>query len=69
MTVSAHQSFPEDLVYEFAKLWVKMGPVVAKYNTLGKIWTPDGIAGPVRRNPAGAHPGALKAYKELGLLG
>lgn len=69
MTVSAHKSFPEDLVYEFAKLWVKMGPVVAKYNTLGKIWTPEGIAGPVRQNPEAAHPGALKAYKELGLLG
>lgn len=68
MTVSAHKSFPEDLVYEFTKLWVKMGPVVAKYNTLGKIWTPQGIAGPVRQNPEAAHPGATKAYKELGLL-
>lgn len=68
MTVSAHKSFPEDLAYEFAKLWVKMGPVVAKYNALGKLWTPDGIAGPVRQDPARAHPGALKAYKELGLM-
>lgn len=69
MTVSAHRSFPDDLAYEFAKLWVKMGPVVAKYNTLGKLWTPEGIAAPVRQNPALAHAGALKAYKELGLLG
>jgi len=69
MTVSAHKSFPEDLAYEFAKLWVKMGPVVAKYNALGKLWTPEGIAAPVRQNPAQAHAGALKAYRELGLLG
>jgi hypothetical protein len=68
MTVSAHKSFPDDLAYEFAKLWVKMGPVVAKYNTLGKLWTPEGVAAPVRQNPGQAHAGALKAYKELGLL-
>ena len=68
MTVSAHKSFPEDLAYEFAKLWVKMGPTVAKYNPLGKLWTPEGVAGPVRSNPARGHPGAIKAYKELGLL-
>jgi len=67
MTVSAHKSFPDDLAYEFAKLWVKLGPVVAKYNSLGKLWTPEGIAAPVRSNPAKAHPGALRAYKELGL--
>jgi TRAP-type uncharacterized transport system substrate-binding protein len=68
MTVSAHKSFPEDLAYEFAKLWVQMGPVVAKYNALGKLWTPEGIAGPVRDDIARAHPGALKAYRELGLV-
>lgn len=68
MTVSAHKSFPEDLAYEFAKLWVKMGPIVARYNALGKIWTPEGIAGPVKANSGRAHPGALRAYKELGLV-
>lgn len=68
MTVSAHKSFPDDLAYEFAKLWVKMGPVVAKYNALGKLWTPEGVAGPVKSNPARGHPGAVRAYKELGLL-
>lgn len=68
MTVSAHKSFPEDLAYEFAKLWVKMGPVVAKYNALGKLWTPEGISGPVGQDVARAHPGALRAYRELGLV-
>lgn len=68
MTVSAHKSFPDDLAYEFTKLWVKMGPVIAKYNTLGKLWTPQAIAAPVRQHPENAHPGALRAYKELGLL-
>lgn len=68
MTVSAHKSFADDLAYEFAKLWVKMGSVVAKYNALGKVWTPEGIASPVKSNPDRAHPGALRAYKELGLV-
>lgn len=68
MTVAAHKSFPDELAYEFTKLWVKMGPIVAKYNALGKLWTPEGIAAPVRENPSLAHPGAVKAYKELGLL-
>lgn len=68
MTVSAHKTFPEDLAYEFAKLWVKMGPVVAKYNTLGKLWTPEGIVSVVKADPAKAHPGALRAYRELGLV-
>lgn len=68
MTVSAHKSFPEDLAYEFTKLWVKMGPIVAKYNALGKVWTPEGIAGPAKAEPQRTHPGALRAFRELGLL-
>lgn len=68
MTVSAHKSFSEELAYEFTKLWVDMGHVVAKYNALGKVWTPEGIASPVRRNPERAHPGALRALREKGLV-
>lgn len=68
MTVSVHKDFSDEIAYEFAKLWVKMGSVVAKYNALGKVWTPEGIASPVRQNPDNAHPGALRAFKELGLV-
>ena len=67
MSVSVHKSFPSDLAYEFAKLWVRMAPTVAKYNSLGRIWTPDVIAGPAKRVPEQVHPGALKAFKELNL--
>lgn len=68
MTVSAHESFDEELAYEFTKMWIEMGPVVAKYNALGKVWTPEGIASVAKSNPEKTHPGALRAYKELNLL-
>jgi hypothetical protein len=68
MTVSAHKDFSEELAYEFTKLWVEMGPVVAKYNALGKVWTPEGIAHPVLQNQDRAHPGALRALKEKKLI-
>ena len=68
MLLSAHKSFPEDLAYEFAKLWVKMGPVVAKYQAVGGIWDPESVANLARIKPERFHPGALRAYKELGLI-
>lgn len=68
LLLSAHKSFPEDLAYEFVKLWVKMGPVVAKYNAVGGIWDADTIANIARQYPERIHPGAMRAYKELGLV-
>lgn len=68
LLLSAHKDFPEDIAYEFTKLWVKMGPVVAKYNAVGGIWDPETIANMARNQPERIHPGALRAYKELGLV-
>ena len=68
LLLSAHKSFPEDLAYEFVKLWIKMGPVVAKYNAVGGIWDEDTIANIARKYPERIHPGAMRAYKELGLV-
>ena len=68
MLLSAHKTFPEDLAYEFAKLWVKMGEVVAKYQAVGGIWDPESIANLAHIKPERFHPGALRAYKELGLI-
>ena len=67
LLLSAHKSLPDDLAYELTKLWVKMGPVVAQYNAMGKIWTPESIATAARATPNAVHPGAMRAYKELGL--
>lgn len=68
LLLSAHKSFPDDLAYEFTKFWVKMGPVVAKYNAMGKIWTGASISAAARLTPDAVHPGAMRAYKELGLV-
>lgn len=68
LLLTAHKSFPEELAYEMAKLWVKMGPVVAQYNAMGKIWTPESISAAARLTPGAVHPGAMRAYKELGLV-
>lgn len=68
LLLSAHKSFPDDLAYEFVKLWIKMGPVVAKYNAVGGIWDAESIANMARTQPDRIHPGAMRAYKELGLV-
>ncbi len=68
LLLTAHKDFPEELAYEFTKLWVEMGPTVAKYNAVGGIWDADSIANMARTNPDRIHPGAMRAYKELGLV-
>ena len=68
LLMSAHKSLPDDLAYEMAKLWVKMGPIVAQYNAMGRIWDGNSIATAARLTPTAVHPGALRAYKELGLV-
>jgi len=65
--LSVHKSFPEELAYEFAKLWIKMGPVIAKYNAMGKMWDGKTIASAMIDMKAKVHPGAMRAFRELGL--
>ncbi len=58
--------FPEEIAYEFTKLVINNVSKFAEYASVGKIiskkalvfgWTPETI-----------HPGALRAYKEAGIL-
>ena len=67
--ISAHKSFPEDLAYEFASLWLEAGPVIGQYSAIAKIWEPETISEVARTHPNLIHPGALRAYEEAGLLG
>jgi uncharacterized protein len=67
LLLTSHKSFPDDLAYELTKLWIKMGPVVAQYNVMGKLWTAESISSAARLTPGAIHPGAMRAYKELGL--
>jgi TRAP-type uncharacterized transport system substrate-binding protein len=68
MPLSAHKSFPDELAYEFAKLWIKMGPQISKFTAISKIWDAHTISIIAREKPEVVHPGAMKAYKELGLV-
>jgi uncharacterized protein len=47
---------------------MKMGSVVAQYNAMGRIWTPESLATAARLTPQAVHPGAMRAYREAGLL-
>lgn len=66
--LSVHKTFPDELAYEFAKLWVKMAPVIAKVNAMGRMWDGKTLASAAIDMRAKMHPGALRAYKELGLV-
>ncbi|MBA3597043.1 MAG: hypothetical protein H0W40_06665 [Methylibium sp.] len=68
LLLTAHKSFPDDLAYELTKFWIKMGPTVAEYNAMGKIWDAKSISAAARLTPEAVHPGAMRAYKELGLV-
>ena len=67
LLMSAHKDFPEDLAYELTKLWIKTGSLVAQYNSMGRVWTAESISAAARLTPQAVHPGAMRAYKELGL--
>lgn len=66
--ISAHKDFPEDLAYEFTKLWIESGPQIGEYSAIAKIWEPETISEVARSNPELIHPGAMRAYREFGLV-
>ncbi len=63
--VAAHPNFSEDAAYNLVKSVVKYGPEMTKLHGLWKLWSPemmlDGLT------DENVHPGAKKAYVELGL--
>ncbi len=66
--LSVHKSFPEDLAYEMTKLWLTAGPKLGEYSAIAKIWDQETVATLARTTPERIHPGALRAYKEAGLV-
>jgi TRAP transporter TAXI family solute receptor len=61
---ACHAEFPDDLAYKLVMAVAKFGPQMATLHGLWKIWSPElMIGGLTEKN---AHPGAIKAYKELG---
>lgn len=61
---ASHPEFPEELAYEVVKTVAKLAPRMASLNALWKISSPElMVNGLTEEN---AHPGAIRAYKELG---
>lgn len=63
---AASPEFPEDLAYETTKLIINNIDSFAKFHALGKLMSPDGLI--YGWNIEDIHPGAVKAYKEAGIL-
>lgn len=61
---AAHPEFPDDAAYHIVMAVAKMAPKLRELHVLWKIWSPElMVAGLSDEN---AHPGAKKAYVELG---
>lgn len=62
---AAHHTFSDELAYKLVKAVVKYGKSMGKVHALWKIWSPQlMVSGLTETN---THPGAIKAYKELGI--
>jgi hypothetical protein len=62
----AAPEFPEELAYEITKLIIQKCSEFGAYHNLGKLMAPDVL--PFGWEANQIHPGALKAYKEAGIL-
>jgi TRAP transporter TAXI family solute receptor len=61
---AAHEEFPEELAYKLVKAVAEVGPKMKELHALWRIWSPElMVCGLSEEN---AHPGAIRAYKELG---
>lgn len=61
---ACHKSFPEDLAYRLVMAAAKIGPKMKLTVGLWQTWSPEMmVAGLSDQN---AHPGAIRAFKELG---
>ncbi len=60
------EQFPEEHAYEITKLLIKNVGTFKNYHALGKLMSPKSLSYGLK--PEELHPGALKAYKEAGLI-
>lgn len=61
---ACHESFPEELAYKLVKFAAQFGPKMRFEVGIWQTWSPEMmVAGLTEEN---AHPGAIRAFKELG---
>ena len=68
LLLQAHKDLPDDVAYEFVRMMVENHEKIAKYSALTRVWTPDTLAAIAKQDPGSLHPGALQAYRDLGLV-
>lgn len=61
---ASHETFPDDLAYKLVKAVAEYGPQMKSLHGLWKIWSPELMV--YGLSETNTHPGAIKAYKELG---
>ena len=68
LMLSAHKSMPDDVVYEFVRVFVENADRIQAYHGFLKPLTAGTLAYTARDNPDFFHTGSLKAFRDLGLL-
>lgn len=61
---AAHESFDEERAYKLVKAVAQIGPKMKELHALWRIWSPELMT--CGLSEENAHPGAIRAYKELG---
>ena len=61
---AAHETFDEERAYKLVKAVAQIGPKMKELHALWRIWSPELMT--CGLSEENAHPGAIRAYKELG---
>lgn len=65
---AVHETFPEEIAYEFTKFMVEHGNKLAKYTKIGEYFIiPKGYLSKIGYTEENVHPGAVRAYIEAGV--
>jgi TRAP-type uncharacterized transport system substrate-binding protein len=65
---AVHETFPEEIAYEFTKFMIQHGSKLAKYSDMGNYFNLSGVAmSGFGFNQENTHPGAIRAYKGAGI--
>ncbi len=68
LMISAHESMDEELVYEFVRVFVEHGEQVRNYHGFLQPLTNDTISYTATEDPDSFHPGAIRAFRDLGVI-
>ena len=68
LVLQVHETFPEDAAYELVRVLVENHEQIGGYTAFARAWTPETLAYLANTDPENVHPGALRAYRDLGLV-